>query len=313
MDILPETTSSLILYWAAIILMGIAVFFIAQVIFTEEQEFKASETLEDLDAKNNEKKVDFVLRFSRPFFKRYFTPVVMGMKGFKKRKPIIKRKLATAGLTETLSPEDFFAFKLFGIISFPVVYVAVGAFLQNEGDAPWPLSYIPFLAIIGFAYPNIWMNSKIQLRQKSITIEMPFIVDMLALSVEAGLDTVAAITRVIEKAPPGALKEEFEILIKEIKVGASRMEALRNLSWRCDLIQISSFCATLIAADSVGASIGPILKSLSGEIRQKRSAEIEKKGAQAATKILLPMVFFIIPSVLLVVFGPMAMEFIGRN
>lgn len=104
-------------------------------------------------------------------------------------------------------------------------------------------------------------------------------------------------SKVLEKAKKSALSEEFGIVLKEIKIGASRAEALRNLAWRADLIQISSFCATLIAADSVGASIGPILKNLSIEIRQKKSSEAEKAGATAATKILIPMLFLITPAV----------------
>ena len=137
---------------------------------------------------------------------------------------------------------------------------------------------------------------------------MPFIVDMLALAVEAGLDTMEAMTRVIEKAPVSALRDEFEILIKEIKLGSSRTEALRSLAWRVDLIQVSSFSATLIAADSVGASVGPILKALSVEMRQKKSAAIEKQGATAASKILIPMIMFIVPAVLIVVFAPLIIE-----
>ena len=143
---------------------------------------------------------------------------------------------------------------------------------------------------------------------------MPFGVDMLALSVEAGLDFIAAMAKVIEKSKKNALSDEFDIVIKEIKIGASRAEALRNFSWRVDMIQISSFCATLIAADSVGASIGPILKSLAVEIRQKKSSEAEKAGATAATKILFPMMFLIIPSVLLIVFAPIILEMVyGKN
>ena len=115
-------------------------------------------------------------------------------------------------------------------------------------------------------------------------VGMPFCVDMLALSVEAGLDFVAAMSKVVEKGKPGPLIDEFTQVIKEIKIGASRAESLRNMAYRVDLIQITSFTATLIAADSVGASIGPILKNLSKEIREKRSSEAEKKGAQATTK-----------------------------
>ena len=142
-------------------------------------------------------------------------------------------------------------------------------------------------------------------------MNMPFIVDMLALSVEAGLDFMAAMQKVIEKAPPSGLSEEFEIMLKETKVGASRAEGLRQLSWRTDTLPVASFCATLIAADAVGASIAPILKTLAAELRQKRSAEAEKAGATAATKILFPMMFLIMPSVAIVIMAPIALQFMA--
>ena len=134
---------------------------------------------------------------------------------------------------------------------------------------------------------------------------------MLALSVEAGLDFMAAMTRVLQKAPPSALVEEFEIVIKEVQLGATRAQALKKLAWRVDSLSMTSFCATLIAADSVGASIGPILKSISNEMRVKRSALIEKKGAAAASKMLLPMIAFILPAVIIIIMAPMVMQFLG--
>ena len=142
---------------------------------------------------------------------------------------------------------------------------------------------------------------------------LPFIVDLLALSIEAGLDFVAAIQRVIDKAPKSAITDEFETLIKEIRIGASRAEALRNLSYRIDLPTISSFCATLIAADSVGASVGPILKTLAAEVRSKRSSEVEKEGASATTKMLIPMIFLVVPAVFLVIAAPLVIESLGGN
>ena len=303
----PAPQGSDILYWASIILIGVTVFLVSRMIFSDEDSYKASEQIEESEdkaRKDGYAQHGFVLRYSRPFFKRYISPVVQSMKNKNKFKKSYRRKLASAGLTELLSPEDFFSFKLFLILGFPIVFLAVRTFLEET----WPLSYIPIIAAIGYFYPNIWLNGKIQKRQREIILFMPFTVDMLALSVEAGLDFVAAMTKVIEKAKPSALNDEFRILIKEIRIGASRAEALRNMAWRADLIQVSSFCATLIAADSVGASIGPILKSLSNEIRQKRSSEVEKAGATAATKILIPMIFLIIPAVFLMLVMPVFLQ-----
>lgn len=302
-----EDTGSGLLYYTSLLLIGLAVFLIAKTIFQDEDTFQAQEKLDDNNKLDEIAKHGIILRYSRPFFKRYFSPIVSGMKGRKGLKEKYRRILAAAGLTNILTPEDFFAFKLFLILGFPIIFILLKTFLE----ADWDLMLIPVLALVGFFYPDIWIKGKIEERQKEVIMSMPFCVDMLALSVEAGLDFVAAMAKVIEKAKVNALTEEFDTVIREIKIGASRAEALRNLAWRIDLIQISSFCATLIAADSVGASIGPILKSLAVEIRQKKSAEVEKAGAKAATKILFPMMFLIIPSVLLIVFAPIVLELIG--
>ena len=296
-----------LLYYASLGLIGLAVFLIAKTIFQDEDQFQAQEKLDDNKQLDEIAKHGIILRYSRPFFKRYFSPVVSGMKNKKTFKEKYRRPLAAAGLTNVLTPEDFFAFKLFLILGFPIIFIILKTFLETD----WSLTLIPVIALVGFLYPDIWIRGKIQQRQKDVIMSMPFCVDMLALSVEAGLDFVAAMAKVIEKAKTNPLTEEFEIVIREIRIGASRAEALRNLAWRIDLIQISSFSATLIAADSVGASIGPILKSLALEIRQKKSAEVEKAGATAATKILFPMMFLIIPSVLLIVFAPIVLELIS--
>jgi tight adherence protein C len=299
------------LMWAAIVFIGIAIFIITNTMFQDEEEFKAQEKIEDADA-SSKKAVDnhgIILKYSRPFFKRYASPMVAQMKAKQKFKKAYRRKLASSGLTDYLTPEDFYSFKLFLILGFPIMFLAIRTFLEET----WDLGLIPVLAVVGYIYPNIWIHGKIEQRRKDVTMNMPFAVDMLALSVEAGLDFIAAMTKVVEKAKPSALNEEFTILLKEIKVGASRAEALRNMAWRIDMITMSSFCATLIAADSVGASIGPILKALSMEIRQKKSAEVEKAGATAATKILFPMMFLIVPAVFLIVAAPLVLQFLEEQ
>jgi tight adherence protein C len=297
-----------LLYYAALALIFLAVYIVATAVFEEEDRFKASEKLED--AEQDKKSFDndgFVLKYSRPFFKRYFSGIVQNMKNKKKIRDRYKRKLASAGLSKKMTPEDFYAFKLFLIIGFPIVFLAARTFLEED----WPLTLTPIWAVVGFYYPDIWLNGVIAKRKEQLIMGMPFIVDMLALSVEAGLDFVAAMNKVIEKAPASPLVEEFETMIKEIKIGSSRAEGLRQLAWRADVLSISSFTATLIAADSVGASIGPILKQLSTELRQKRSSDAEKKGATAATKILFPMMIFIMPAVFLIIAAPIALQFLN--
>ncbi|MCB9094996.1 MAG: type II secretion system F family protein [Halobacteriovoraceae bacterium] len=297
-----------LLFYASIFLIGISVFILAKNIFQEEEEFRSGEAIEETESlADSIKKEGFILKYSRPFFKRYFTPIVKGMKSKNSFSEKYKRALASAGLTKSLSPIDLMAFKLFLIIGFPIFYLVI----RELVEAQWPMAFVPVISVLGYIYPDIWLRSMGDKRKNEIVYHLPFAVDMLALSVEAGLDFMAAITRVIQKAPKSALVDEFEIVIKEVQLGATRSQALKQLAWRVDSLPLTSFCATLIAADSVGASIGPILKALSGEIRSKRSAIIEKKGASASVKLQLPMFAFILPAILIIIMAPMILTYLN--
>ncbi len=297
-----------ILFYAPLVLVFIAIFIIVRVFLEEQDKFKTQEALED--AENAKvKNTQLFIRLTRPFYKRYFVPLVQGSKNKQGLKTKYRQKLANAGLTKDMTPEEFVALKFFMILGGPFVFLAIRWIVEEQ----WDLSYIPLVAIAGYFYPEMWLSGLIDQRRNKVLLAMPFIVDMLALSVEAGLDFMAAIQRVIEKAPPSPLVEEFEMLIKETKIGSSRAEGLRQLSWRVNIIEINSFCATLIAADSVGASIAPILKQLSNELRVKRSSRAEQLGATAATKILFPMILFIMPAVIIAIFAPMGLKALSGN
>jgi tight adherence protein C len=293
-----------ILFYAPLFLIFIAIFLIVRGFLEEQDKFKTQEALEEAENSTKARKQPFFIKITRPFYKRYFLPLVQGFKNKQKLRNRYRQKLANAGLTKDMTPEEFVSLKFFMILGGPFVFLAVRWVLEEN----WPLSITPVMAIAGFYYPNIWLDGLIKRRSNEILLAMPFIVDMLALSVEAGLDFMAAIQRVIERAPNSALVDEFETLIKETRIGSSRAEGLRQMGWRVNIIEVNSFCATLIAADSVGASISPILKQLSGELRVKRSSRAEQLGATAATTILIPMIFFILPAVLVAIFAPMALK-----
>ncbi len=294
-----------ILFYAPLVLIFIAIFLIVRVFLEEQDKYKTQEALEEAENAKG-KNSHLFIRLTRPFYKRYFVPLVQGSKNKVSLRNKYRQKLANAGLTKEMTPEEFVALKFFMILGGPFVYLAFRWILEEPS---MELSYTPIMAFAGYFYPNIWLSGLIDKRKSQILLAMPFIVDMLALSVEAGLDFMAAIQRVIDKAPPSPLVEEFESLIRETKIGSSRAEGLRQLGWRVNIIEINSFTATLIAADSVGASIAPILKQLSSELRVKRSSRAEQLGATAATKILFPMIIFIMPAVIIAIFAPMIMGF----
>jgi tight adherence protein C len=297
------------LLYAPLILIFVAIFLIVRVFLEDQDKYKTQEALEEAENTTKRRDQALFLKLTKPFYKRYFLPIVQSSKHKQNFRNKYKQKLANAGLGKEMTPDEFVALKFFMIIGGPFAFLATRWILEET----WPLSITPIMGIVGFFYPNIWLSGTIKKRADEVLRAMPFIVDMLALSVEAGLDFMAAIQRVIEKAPQSALVEEFETLIKETKIGSSRAEGLRQLAWRVNVVEINSFCATLIAADSVGASIGPLLKQLSTDLRVKRSSRAEQQGATAATKILIPMILFILPAVLVAIFAPMVLNMMSGN
>jgi tight adherence protein C len=292
------------LFWAPLVLIFVAIFIIVRVFMEDQDKYKTQEALEEAENFTKGKDQALFIKITKPFYKRYFLPIAQGSKNKQGFRNKYRQKIANAGLTKDMSADEFMALKFFMIIGGPFAFLCARWVME----ADWPVSLTPVMGVVGYFYPNIWLDGMIKRRSDMVLRAMPFIVDMLALSVEAGLDFMAAIQRVIEKAPASPLTEEFETLIKETKIGSSRAEGLRQLGWRVNIIEINSFCATLIAADSVGASIGPLLKQLSNELRVKRSSRAEQQGATAATKILIPMIFFILPAVLVAIFAPMVLK-----
>lgn len=285
--------------YLALLLLGAAIFTIVRTIFSDEEKRSAGRVLgtyraDAPDAGN------VILRVSRPIFSRYLVPIVETMKVDAQR-AILKKKLASAGLSEVLNPNELYSFKIFLIVGFPVTLMAMKVLWEVDV----PLYAFPISMVVGYYYPDkIWLSSVIKKRQEDVRRAMPFVVDLLALSTEAGLDFMGAIGKVVEKAKPSPLIQELEMLLKEIKVGASRAEAMRNMAWRLDMMEINSFVAVLVSADEMGASIGKILRQQSEQVRLDRFIRAEKAGAQATQAILLPMILFIIPAVFIIIFGP---------
>lgn len=278
-------------------LIGLGVFVVVRMLVQEQESRAAQDNLGetwDRSAKNG------LVRITRPFFTQYVVPMIRGKPYWDPRRKIFKRKLITAGLKDELTEDEFISFKIFLILFFPLVMglLQAGGFL----DVAWWV--ILGSGVVGWFYPDFWVKSRIDKRQKSILRSMPFIVDLLALSTEAGLDFIGAIGKVVEKANKSPLVEEFEQLLKELQVGSSRQEALRELAARVDMIQINSFVAVLISADQMGAPVGKVLRQQSEAIRSERMVRAEKAGVAASQMVILPLVFFIMPSVLLMVFGP---------
>ena len=161
---------------------------------------------------------------------------------------------------------------------------------------------------MGMYWPLIWLRSQIQRNQNAIRRGLPYALDLLTLSVEAGLDFTQALDRIVRKLGPTPLALELGAALRDIQLGRTRAQALRELSHRVDLPELNSIVSALIQADELGSSLGPILRVQSDQLRVRRSQLAEKKAMEAPVKILLPLILFIFPTIFIIIFGPIAIK-----
>jgi len=210
----------------------------------------------------------------------------------------LRRKLISAG--RPISVNQFFTLKFLLTLSLPA---AIFIILRPQP----PMLVIPL--IIGFAFPDLWLNEKVKKRHLAVLRDLPHVIDLLNICVGAGLDFMVAVTRVTEEFRSGVLVDELKALMREIEMGSSRRDALKNLSGRINSPEIISFARTLVQADRMGTPIGDALKMQAEEIRLRRFQKGEEMALKAPIKLLFPLLFFILPVVLIIVAGPILIQF----
>lgn len=289
--------------WIAYILAAVGIFILAYEFFR----FGASARTSKIEVKAKALPKSLILRVTFPLIRAYLLPSVKRLKLENTRKTM-KQKITVAGLQETVSIDELLALKILLTITLPVIAVIYNLGLQVAN--PFLLALLFGLA--GYFFPDLWIHSMMKERQNQIRLAIPFVVDLLSLCTEAGLDFMAAIQRVVQKAKPSPLTEELERVLAELRLGTTRADALRNMSMRLDMPEVSSLVAILVTADQMGASISKALKSQSDQIRNARFIKAEKAGAAASQKILFPLIFFIVPAVFIVVLGPLVAKLLHQ-
>ncbi|MDP8259873.1 MAG: type II secretion system F family protein [Candidatus Gygaella obscura] len=169
------------------------------------------------------------------------------------------------------------------------------------------------IAMVGFFLPDLWVNRIIKARHRAISRDLPVVIDLLKLCVGAGMDFMLAIQRVIKDFRPSPLMEELKLVYQEAQMGKPRREALKNMSSRINLPEISSFVRTLVQAGKMGSPIGEALRIQSEDIRSIRFQRGEEAALKAPIKLLFPLVACILPVVLIIVGGPILLTFIRGN
>ncbi len=222
-------------------------------------------------------------------------------------------RLVTAGFEGLLAGWEFIALRFLCPVVLGLFWTALMYLVGHVDDTV--RDYFGILSLLGFllfaAQPGLWLNATIKKRHKAIQKAMPFMIDLLTLSVEAGIDFMNALQRSLENRKTDPLTEELVRVNHEIQLGTPRRNALKNLARRVDMPDMRSFAYALIQADELGVSIGTILRIQSDQIRQKRFDRAEKMANEAPVKMLGPLMLFIFPAVFIVLLGPILSRVAG--
>ena len=232
---------------------------------------------------------------------KLFLPIIKILP-LKKYRHSIGKKLITAGIDKGVDSNDFIGFQLFTSIFFG--YICFIFF----GSVFGILSGI----IMGFTYPYLWLFEKKKERHDKILTSMPDIIDMLYLSLEAGMEFVAAVQRVcdIYKEEKNPFAYELYQMYRNLRTGMTKPESYKTMSDRIDLVQVYSLTSLLTQSHEMGSSISECLKTQSTLMHQERFINAEKKGALASQKLFFPLILLIFPIIFIIIFGPYLLKFL---
>lgn len=253
---------------------------------------KEKSTLMQQTEENKEKAVNFF----QPF--KVFSPIVNV--AAKRGLPIenLKGKLISAGLK--IGVAEFIGLKLvLGFLAFLVGMILFKNYLIVVG----------ILTLAGFLMPDIWLKNKIKRRHFEIARDLPHIMDMLTLCVDAGLDFMLALRRVAAEFRKCPISDELKEVLHEVSIGKQRKDALKNMADRVNMPETSSFVRALIQAEKMGTPVADILTIQAEELRLRRFQRGEELALKAPIKLLFPLVVFILPVVLIIVGGPILLQF----
>jgi tight adherence protein C len=212
----------------------------------------------------------------------------------------IAMKLLAAGVSRRISPSGFLALKGGAALGGLVLGTLAGGKLGGIGAA---LLAALVLGALGFFVPDYALTLKARGRRERIRADLPDALDLLAVSVEAGLGFDGAVAKLSEHME-GPLAEEFGLTLSEMRIGESRQEALKRLAERVDAPELSAFVRAIIQADTLGTTLGRILRVQAADSRLRRQAAAEERAMKAPIKMLFPTVLFIFPAMFLVILGP---------
>ena len=253
------------------------------------------------------------MELQQPFFERIVRPTIqrLARAGRRQEGGMIARidsKLERAGYPGGLRGADWVGVKLLALIGFAVLFFLLALFLTGS-----PVVGMLFTVVgagVGYIAPEFWLGRKMKARSMSMILQLPDALDLLTISVEAGLGFDAALAKCVEKME-GPLIDEYRQALAEVRMGRSRRDALRDVANRADAQPVSNFIGAIVQAEQLGVPIAKVLQIQSNQLRIERRQRAEEAAAKAPVKMLFPMVGCIFPTIFIVILGPAIVKIMG--
>ena len=247
------------------------------------------------------------LEFEQPISERFFRPLLQQLSRLVSRNTPAnvmegaQKRLLHGGNPNNLTVSDFMGIK--GLVAAVLAALGIVISFFSGTNFPFAVVLVVVLGALGFILPDFWLGSKVRQRRNNLLRALPDAIDLLSISVEAGLGFDAALGRLVEKTQ-NDLAFEFGRVIAEMRIGVARREALRALAERTGIQELGIFVTAIIQAEQLGASITSVLHVQANEMRIRRRQRAEVLAHQAPIKMLFPMAFLIFPPMFVVILGP---------
>ena len=265
------------------------------------------------DGRRTERRIPLVFRLLLPLVPNLRS--LVSRPAFAQSRAAADRMIVSSGMEGLLTGEEFVALKFLTPIVFGSAWTALVLLLASLlpdsilSENRFVLSTFGFF--VGYAYPLMWLRASLKRRHLEIMRALPFVLDLLTLSVEAGMDFMSALQRNCATRRLDALNEELIRMTHEIQIGTPRRTALKNMAVRVGQMDLKSVVHALVQADELGVSIGSILRIQSDQLRSRRFDRAEKLANEAPVKMLGPLLLCIFPAVFLVLLGPIIAQAAG--
>lgn len=214
------------------------------------------------------------------------------------------RMLQLAGIAFLMSARQFVALSLLSAVGFALLSIVPMMMLES-----FSIEVLIGALLLGTVYPYLWLNGVMKKRRVQIVRDLPSYLEFMTMSIEAGLNMVGALQQAVDKGIKGPLKQEFGLVLRDLRSGLTRSEALVRMDERVQLKEITNFVKAVIQADRMGASLGQTFRFQAEQRRSERFQRAEKKAMEAPVKLIFPLVAFIFPETFLVLGFPIAMKF----